>query len=72
MRRHDENGRAMEANQTERAQAVVSDDGGVRYVVALGGERMEVRGTNRLDKQQNGGHKASYPAHPTSTLYLER
>ena len=72
MSRNDECSLAMEPDQTERAQAVVSDDGGVRYVFALGGERMEVRGANRLGKQQNSGHKASYPAHPTSTLYFER
>jgi hypothetical protein len=48
MRRNDECGLAMEANQTERAKTV-NADGGVRYVFALGGERMEVRSTKRLN-----------------------
>jgi hypothetical protein len=47
MRRNDECGLAMEANQTERAQTV-NADGSIRYAFTLGGERMEMRSTKRL------------------------
>jgi hypothetical protein len=56
MRRNDECGLAVEANQTERAKAV-NAGGGVRYVFALGGKRMEVRSTKRLNQQQNRNSK---------------
>jgi hypothetical protein len=56
MRRNDECGLAMEADQTERAKTV-NADGGVRYILALGGERMEVRSTKRLNQQQNRNSK---------------
>ena len=48
MRRDDQCGRAMEADETERTEAVVNADGGIGDVFLLGGERMEMRNTNRL------------------------
>jgi len=48
MRRNCECGRAMEADQAERAQAVVNTDGGNRHVFVLRRERMEMRDSNRL------------------------
>ena len=48
MRRYDQCGRTVEADQAERAQAVVNTDGGNRHVFVLRRERMEMRDSNRL------------------------
>ena len=42
----------MEADETERAEAVVNADGGIGEVFVLGGERMEMRNANRLRQKQ--------------------
>jgi len=68
MRRYDQRGRAMEADQTKRAQAVGNAGGGARHILLLRWERMEMRGTNRLRKQKNSGREASYSAHPALTI----
>jgi hypothetical protein len=38
----------MEADETERTEAVDNADGGISDVFLLRGERMEMRNTNRL------------------------
>ena len=58
----------MEADETERTEAVVNADGGIGDVFVLGGERMEMRNANRLRQKQYSCGDTGYPAHPASTI----
>lgn len=60
----------MEANQTERAKAIVDTDGDVCYVFARGMERMEMRYASRLRKKQYSRTDTGYPAYPGSATCL--
>lgn len=68
MRRDDQCGGAMEADQTERAQAVFNADGGIADVFVLGGERMEMRNANRLREKQDRRGDTGDLAHPASAI----
>jgi hypothetical protein len=58
----------MEADETERTEAVANADGGIGDVFVLGGERMEMRNANRLRQKQYSCGDTGYPAHPASTI----
>ena len=58
----------MEADETERTEAVVNADGGIGDVFVLGGERMEMRDAYRLRQKQYSCSDTGYPAHPASTI----
>jgi hypothetical protein len=62
MRRKDKCGRAVEADQAERAKAVVNADGGSRHVYVLRRERMEMRDADRLREKQYRGGDTGYCA----------
>jgi hypothetical protein len=54
MRRDDQRRRTVETDQTERAQAVVGDHGGIGYMLMRRWKRMEMRGAGGLRKEQYG------------------
>jgi hypothetical protein len=68
MRRDDQCGGAVEADQTERAKAVVNADGGIGYVFVPGGERMEMGNANRLRQKQYRRGYTRDPVHPASAI----
>jgi hypothetical protein len=58
----------VEADETERAKAVVNADGGLGYVFVLRGKRMEMGNANRLRQKQYRRGYTRDPVHPASAI----